>query len=376
MDTPFAIWVESFPYEITTATIETIRYKHMYFNFLETDSALDPTDSPEPSMSFEDFCEALDDIARLNAAEKALKTLAGLSLPLTTLVNALNAANEIDDEIDEDEIDEDDIATLAEHFRIDGTTIMAVGIVVKAGREDALLDQYEAKADRLLDRVMPMLVNLDAATLEQALAAHAAFWAALETWHANWTETVTCKRVEHDPAFNPFAIKTEASIAAAHGVSKDMMRCTDAINHRIGRVGLDEVRVRFAERLIADGRDPADPDMVYARAALAALPADNDTVDRMIAAARAYGEAEATWCLDRTFDERNADTSARPEDQPAYAAFTERLLASIVAEHGVTVAQLQHAVTTGAQYIGHDNILARRWKRLAPRVAAAIAALN
>ncbi|HDR8950400.1 TPA: hypothetical protein QDB40_002655 [Burkholderia vietnamiensis] len=372
MDTPFAIWVELFPYEITADTIKEFGFKKLYFDFLETDSALDESDSEEPTISFEDFCEALDDMAMLNAAEKSLKTLAGLSLPLTTLVNALNAANEID----EDDIDEDDIATLAEHFRIDGTTIMAVGIVVKAGQEDALLDQYEAKADRLLDRVMPMLVNLDAATLEQALAAHAAFWAALETWHANWTETVTCKRVEHDPAFNPFATKTEASIAAAHGVSKDMMRCTDAINHWIGPVGLDEVRVRFAERLIADGRDPADPDTVYARAALAALPADDGTVDRIIAAARAYGEAEATWCLDGKFDECNADTSARPEDQPAYVAFTERLLASIVAEHGVTVAQLQHAVTTGAQYIGHDNILARRWKRLAPRVAAAIAALN
>lgn len=374
MNTPFAVWVESFPsHDITTATIETIGYKHMYFNFLETDSALDPTDSPEPSMTFEDFCEAVEDLAMLNATEKAVETLAGL--PLAMLIAALDAGEAVN-EIDDDELDEDDITALAEHFRIDGPTIESASIVLKAGQENALFDHYEAKTDHWMDRVTPMLVNLNAATLERALAAHTAFWNALEMWHDNWTETATCKRVEHDPAFNLFAIKTADSIAAVHGVSKDMMRAMNAINHWIGRVGLDEVRVRFAERLIADGCDPADPDVAHARAALAALPTDAGTVDRMIAAARAFGKAEATWRLDWTFDERNADTGARPEDQPAYAAFTERLLASIVAEHGVTVAQLQRAVFTGAQYIGYDDILARRWKRLAPRVAAAIDALN
>lgn len=104
MDTPFAIWVESFPYEITTATIETFRYKHMYFNFLETDSALDPTDSPEPSMSFEDFCEALDDIAM----QKAVETLAGL--PFAMLIAALDAGEAVNEIDDDNELDEDDIA--------------------------------------------------------------------------------------------------------------------------------------------------------------------------------------------------------------------------------------------------------------------------
>ena len=104
MDTPFAIWVESFPYEITTAAIKEFGYKRMFYSFLEIDSALDPTDSPEPSMSFEDFCEALDDIAM----QKAVETLAGI--PLAMLIAALDAGEAVNEIDDDNELDEDDIA--------------------------------------------------------------------------------------------------------------------------------------------------------------------------------------------------------------------------------------------------------------------------
>ncbi|MCI1041777.1 hypothetical protein [Caballeronia zhejiangensis] len=148
MNTPFAVWVESFPsHDITTATIETIGYKHMYFNFLETDSALDPTDSPEPSMTFEDFCEAVEDLAMINATEKAVETLAGL--PLAMLIAALDAGEAVN-EID-DELDEDDIIALAEHFRIDGPTIEAASIILKAGQAARFLSG-EVGADEVIQR--------------------------------------------------------------------------------------------------------------------------------------------------------------------------------------------------------------------------------
>ncbi len=302
--------------------------------------------------------------------EQALNALA--ALPLKMLTSAV-AAGDFYNEFDDDQLAEAEAeitADLAASFGVDGAMVKAAAIVLVAGRYDAVIERHEkcvttnpAYVDALT------LAQCDAATFDRVLTAYKALDEACTVWRDDWCEKADTWSFPADNAmYRAFTAETMSALAEAHDVNRNLVAFAHDIDRLVGRVGFDEVRVLFAERLIAEGRDPSDAEVVYARAALAALPTDVAMVERVIAAERAYTSSTARWCLNWTFDRDHG----LPEEQPEYTAFAQRLLASTLAEYDVTEAQLMHAVINRRQYLGHDGIRASHMKRLAPRVAAVL----
>lgn len=93
---------------------------------------------------------------------------------------------------------------------------------------------------------------------------------------------------------------------------------------------------------IADQKEPVN--------VLAAM--DKDTVDRAIAAERAYSEAQDEWIED--YIEQNASDPDDDDERdalwddaqadPAYEAFCDQTRINIAAEHGITAEVLDHAI--------------------------------
>ncbi|WP_205183716.1 hypothetical protein [Burkholderia sp. LMG 13014] len=308
--------------------------------------------------------------AELDPVGKAIAMLA--ALPLKMLTSSLEAGifyNEFDDE-QLAEAEAEITAELAASLGVDGAMVKAAAIVLGAGRYDDLIERHgtcvtmnHAYVDAFI------LASLDAATFDRVLAAHKALDEACTAWREDWCENASTYPFPSDNAmYRAFADETMSALATTHDVDRNPIAFADDIDRLVGRVGFDELRVLSAERLIAEGRDPSDAEVVHARAALAALPTDAAMVERVIAAERAYSSSTARWCLDWTYA-RNAEAGL-PEEQPGYTAFAQRLLADLVAEYDVTEAQLTHAVSNSRQYLGHDGLRASHMKRLAPRVAA------
>ncbi|MGF6570109.1 hypothetical protein [Paraburkholderia fungorum] len=308
--------------------------------------------------------------AELDPVGKAIAMLA--ALPVKMLTSSLEAGifyNEFDDE-QLAEAEAEITAELAASLGVDGAMVKAAAIVLGAGRYDDLIERHgkcvtmnHAYVDAFI------LVCLDAATFDRVLAAHKALDEACAAWRDDWCENASTYPFPPDNAmYRAFTDETMSALATTYDVDRNLIAFADDIDRLVGRVGFDEVRVLSAERLIAEGRDPSDAEVVHARAALAALPTDAAMVERVIAAERAYSSSTARWCLDWTYA-RNAEAGL-PEEQPGYTAFAQRLLADLVAEYDVTEAQLTHAVSNSRQYLGHDGLRASHMKRLAPRVAA------
>ncbi|MCA7967297.1 hypothetical protein LGM54_30405 [Burkholderia cenocepacia] len=109
MNTPFEDWTMLFPYTITTDIIETIGLDSMYADFQEVERISieeairagyryepdeDDDEEDDDRMSYEDFCEAVEDIAAQNDSEEALNALVALGRDAAQ--RALNAQHVYD----------------------------------------------------------------------------------------------------------------------------------------------------------------------------------------------------------------------------------------------------------------------------------------
>ncbi len=295
------------------------------------------------------------------------------ALPIDAFTGTMESAGLYNEDLDEfdDKERAEKAAFLAEAFNIRPEWITLASPIVEDGDQYwAMIERFNDAATEQLAVELSTLASLDAATLDHVITAHNAFDQRRAGWEVEWMKKNDAEFLgvlSDDPDYRAFSEQTLIACAAEHNVDQGVLRQAERINDRWGRVGFDEVLVRFAER-----RDVSDAEVVYTRGALAALPTDVAMVERVIAAERAYTSSTARWCLDWTFDARNADKSGLPEEQPEYTAFARRLLALTLAEYDVTEAQLMHAVGNSKQYLGHDGIRASHMKRLAPRVAAVL----
>ncbi|MBI0326915.1 hypothetical protein [Burkholderia plantarii] len=291
------------------------------------------------------------------------------ALPLDCFTGTVSFAVHYNEDLEENDDDERmaKAAWLAEVRNLRPEWIMLAGPIIEDGDlYPVMIERFNDTAAQTLAVELNTLASLNAATLNRVLTACTLFDERCTAWQDDWNEkNDTCARRVHPDNldYRAFSEQTFAACAAEHNVDQGLLRHAARINDRWGRIGFDEVLVRFAERVKTEGRDPTDPDAAHARVAMAALPSTLAELERLLAARRDYTLAEIrlSSCL---------AGPGRPEGQPEYAAYTQCLMTLTTKKHNVTEAQLRHALYVDEHFLAFPEIRASHGERLVPRVAA------